>query len=457
MYLIMVTKVAKVEIKRPLNMEKALFYKCMKDIQYQSWLMANEAVRMYWDFQGFDFAYKEKYGEYFRKENGEYPSGNKSFQTDIIHATADKTPALHSNMKDAVVRMVEQKWKNDMSDVLKGNKGIPHFKRDLPIELHNKQFMDSKRNIRIFNEDGKYTTRISLLPKKYAQELGLSDGNIDLELIVKGQYIPPILDRIINGEYKLSMSKMKYDNRKKKWFLYVTYSFEAVVKTLEQSKILGVDVGFNIPAMCAINDSFEFLSVGNRQEIDRFENEIRGKQRELQRSCKTAGEGAVGHGTKRRIKRVEVIGNKIANYKATKNHAFSRAIVNFAIQNQCGTIQMADFTGITDDSPLLKRWTYFDLQQKIINKATEHGIVVTKIPRGNISKRCSSCGFVHLNPKKEDYRTQKETFQCSQCKKELDADINAARNLTVPKVHEVIEKQIKQQQKELRHNLEYTQ
>lgn len=451
----MITKVAKIEIRRPLHFEKDIFYKVMYNMQHQCWKLANKAITMLWDYQQFDFAYKKRFNQYFLKDQVVLPSGYKQVESDILNNLKGEIPLLHSACKDALILMVSKKWKTDKKDVLNGNKSIPSFKRTLPIELHNKQFMDSKKNVRIFNEKGTYTTIISLLPKEVAKKHGLKDGNMELELIVKGDYLKPIIDRLINGEYKLAMSKMQFNQRKKKWFLFLAYSFEIMKKELDTNKVLGVDLGINIPAMCAVSNEWRMLAVGNRSEIERFENEMRSKQHELQKSCVWASEGAIGHGVKRRIKRLEKIGTRIANFKSTKNHCYSRTIVNFALNNQCGTIQLEDLSGISEDNVFLKKWTYYDLQQKIEKKAKEHGIKIVKVNPAYTSQRCNQCGFIHKNVKQKYWRPTQETFKCINCSYVTNADVNAARNIALKDIGEIVREQLKMQEKALQNTLKY--
>lgn len=55
-----------------------------------------------------------------------------------------------------------------------------------------------------------------------------------------------------------------------------------------------------------------------------------------------------------------------------------RYIVDFAIKNGCGVIQMEDLSGFTEKAKesFLKNWVYYDLQNKIEYKAKEKGINV---------------------------------------------------------------------------------
>ncbi|MFJ3388919.1 RNA-guided endonuclease TnpB family protein [Lysinibacillus sp. NPDC086135] len=452
----MVTKVLKIEVKKPLNLEKPVFYQAMRDVQYQCWKLANKGIRMRWDYQGFDFAYKERFGDYYLKQNKKLPNGYKTINYDILNELKEDASALAGNCKDAMIRMIDQKWKNDLKDILCGNKSIPSFNRTLPIELHNKQFMDSKKNVRIYKEGKLYSTIINMVNKEYAKELGLSDGNFHLELIVKDHYQKVIVDGVINGEYKLSMSKMQYDDKKKKWFLLLTYSFEAQKKELDSNRILGIDLGINIPAMLAISDSTHYRqAIGNAEEIKMFEKQVMQRKNRLQKSRVWAGDGSVGHGRKTRLKPLEKIGNKISNYKKTKNHCWSREIVNIALREQCGVIQMEDLSGIAENETFLKTWTYFQLQTMIENKASEHGIKVVKIEPAHTSARCNKCGHIHMKHNKNEWRPSQEEFKCQNCNYKVNADVNAARNIAMKDIDKIIKKQLELQKKSSQHAMKY--
>lgn len=447
----MTTQILKVQLVKPLNTTWEVLGKSLRDVQYNTWKMANKALRMQWDYQNFDYAYKEKYGDYFKKINGTLPSGNKSIGADIMAETTEYHSIMNSNMKDAILRMVTTKWSNDLKEILNGNISIPSFKRTLPIELHNKQMMNSKREIQLFAEQTEiytnYSIKIALLAKKYAKETyDMPDGWFHLALAVKDHYQVAILDRLISGEYKLSMSKMTYDSRKKKWFLLLAYSFEPQKKELDDSKIMGIDIGVAVPAMLAINSDNRFRrSVGDAKEISDFTTQMKERRRRLQKKLADSGTGRRGHGRKTFLKPLDKLGHKIANFKETKNHQWSRIIVDQAIKNDCGVIQMEDLTGISENNTFLKNWTFFSLQQKIKYKAEEVGIKVNFIKPRYTSSRCSKCGHIHRSVDKEKWRPTQAQFFCQSCGFQTNADYNAAKNISIKDIDKLIEKEMEKQ------------
>jgi IS605 OrfB family transposase len=133
---------------------------------------------------------------------------------------------------------------------------------------------------------------------------------------------------------------------------------------------------------------------------------------------------------------VDRVGDRIARFRDTKNHAWSREIVNIAVKNGCGTIQMEDLTGIAAGQrpKFLKDWTYYDLQQKVMYKAAAEGIKVVLVAPQYTSQMCSKCGYISADNLDETYAN----FKCLECGHEEDADLNAARNIAVFEIDKII-------------------
>ena len=152
-------------------------------------------------------------------------------------------------------------------------------------------------------------------------------------------------------------------------------------------------------------------------------------------------EGRKGHGTKTRVADVYKTEDKIANFRNTINHRYSKELIEYAIQHQFGTIQMEDLSGIKQDTgfpKFLRHWTYYDLQQKIIAKAKEYGINVVKVNPQYTSQRCSKCGHID-----SANRPSQAVFCCTKCGFKANADFNASQNLSIPKIDKIIEKEIR--------------
>lgn len=336
------------------------------------------------------------------------------------------------------------RFDNDYKEILKGEKCVASYKKNQPINIHNKTMkLDYKNN--------KWYIDISLFSKGYATELGLSKCSLPFMLITKNKkYITSILERIASGEYKLSESQLQYDDKTGKWFLSLGYSFinkSPYTYNPEEVRdnIMGIDLGIKYPAYasfnhshkrCIINDSE--INNSNKQKerregIIEYRKKVEKRKKNLQYQRAYCGEGSIGHGRKTRMKPVDDIGNKIANFRDTTNHKYSKKLVEEAVKEKCGIIQMENLTGISKDSAFLKNWTYYDLQQKIKYKANAVGIEVILIDPKYTSQRCSECGYIHNNNR----QTQPE-FKCLKCGYQANADYNASQNIATKNIVEII-------------------
>jgi IS605 OrfB family transposase len=228
------------------------------------------------------------------------------------------------------------------------------------------------------------------------------------------------------------------------WEFALSFKFEPQECTADKNKILGVDLGIRNPVALATNTDGKrwFFPSG---EVEAFRAKTEAMRIQMSKARVQAGNGSVGHGRNTRTKALDRIGNRIANFRDTKNHAWAREIVKIAVKNGCGTIQMEDLTGISAGKKpkFLKDWSYFDLQNKVKSKADEFGIDVVFIQPHYTSQRCSRCGYIS-SINLETYAN----FVCRECGFEADADYNAARNIATPKIEEIIIAQREKQQRE---------
>ncbi|MEK5187232.1 transposase [Solibacillus sp. FSL W7-1324] len=430
----MIYRALKLEVKRPLNIAEKTFLEVMKVIQLESWRLANKGIRMFWDYEEFDYSYMQRYGEYFLKRNETLPNGYKNVRDDIINEFKFETVTLCALSKDAIMRMVEQKWRNDLPEIKMGNVSIPSFNKNLPLEIHNKQFYDDRkpRNLRINNNNNVYSTEIRLINTVYAKSIGLKNGNIHLELIASDNKCT-IIDAIISGEYKLGMSQMRYDQKKKKWFLILRYSFKQPENLYNPTRVMGIDIGKNVPIAISINDKENWsVKIGSKEEIENFTKQILNRRKRLAKSRKYASEGSVGHGKNTRMKPLGKISTSISNFNKDKYHKWSKAVIDIALKEKCGTIQMENLKGVSEKTT----FCYDTLQRFIEYKAEQNGINVVKVNPYCTSRRCSNCGYIDKNN-----RTVLG-FKCKNCSFRIDVDYNASRNLSVPNIEKIIQNQL---------------
>ena len=89
-------------------------------------------------------------------------------------------------------------------------------------------------------------------------------------------------------------------------------------------------------------------------------------------------------------------------------------------------INIEDLSGFNGSDFILRNWSYYELQQFITYKAEQYGIEVRKINPYHTSQVCSKCGHWE-----EGQRIEQAHFICKECGNEMNADLNAARNIAL--------------------------
>jgi putative transposase len=448
-------KAVKFQIIKPTNMTWEQFGNILFGVQRETRNLMNKAIQLCWEFEGFASDYKTAHGHCPDEKDILIGSkGQRYTLRGYIYDQLKNDTILYSGNCSQTLELARSRWNSMRKMIHTGEKSIPSYRENQPIALYN-------ASIRFLRESGSkdYNAELKLLNRKGAKELGLNGAGVQVLLSAKDSSRRKILERIMSGEYKIGAGQITHHKNKSKWFLTVTYHFEAENKGLDPDRILGVDMGVVSPIYLAVSDSFERASIDGG-EVDQFRKMVDARRISMLRQGKYCGDGRMGHGRKKRIAPTAKLRNKVANFRNTSNHKYARFVVEFAIKNGCGTIQMEDLSGIAageKKASFLGSWTYYDLQTKIENKAKAFGIQVVKIKPSHTSARCSECGFVHEHKLIEKWRPKQDTFKCMNCGYGHDfyvnADYNAARNIAVKGIDHIIKEQRKKQKSALQNGL----
>jgi IS605 OrfB family transposase len=305
-------------------------------------------------------------------------------------------------------------------------------------------------------------------------------GNVELDLMMCVRPYPRImlktakldggprtvLERLLDNEqqslegYRQRCFEVKEEDGPK-WALYVTYDMPAVQRAaLSKERIVGVDVGYACPAYVAINNGHARLGwrhfAGLAARVRSLQRQVMARRRGMLaggRSSLSEDTARSGHGRKRKLRSIEHLRGRIDNAYKTLNHQLSHSVVDFALNNGAGIIQMENLKGLSQTLSgtfLGARWRYHQLQEFIRYKAAEEGIEVRLVNPRFTSRRCSQCGFINQEFTREFRDANRKEgvlkrFQCPQCGYEADPDYNAARNLAVLDIEEQIRQQCESQ------------
>lgn len=336
-------------------------------------------------------------------------------------------------------QLVQANWKRDYDSILNCETRVPQYKKNTPYYFYN-------RSYKLRNYNG-YFVDLSMFSKSGYEKYNLKNGTpLSFRIDKLDGNKKATLNKIISGKYKQGSAQISISDKGKIQFI-ITFSFVKEDNTiLDPNRILGIDLGVNKVAVFSIWDDneqgWDYFKWSNNvidgEELRSFRNKYYNLKKNLYISSKYVGKGRCGHGYKTKMKPANKVSDKVARFADTYNHKISRYIVNYAVSNNCGVIQMEDLSKATANTHerMLKEWSYYDLQQKITYKAKEAGIEVIKIDPKYTSKRCSECGCIH-----EDNRNCKENqgkFECQVCGHTENADVNASKNISLPGIDIII-------------------
>lgn len=355
----------------------------------------------------------------------------KSSRSACYDLCVERIPFLNSGNVNAVSDKVYQAYsgKGKRKDLYIGAVSAMSYKSNQPIELRN-------QCISACYEDGQRVLKVNFFSLVGKKEIGLKTGEIVFRVVDTKDFQNAIFDRCVSGEYAVAGSSLMYNKNKKSWYINLGYTFIPDRVELDPAKILGVDVGEAKPFYAATDTGWDTKFVSG-SKIESFRRQVEERRQDLMRSAVyTHG----GHGRNKRMAIVDRLSGKIDNFRNTTNFTYAKAIVEFAIQQGCGTIQMEDLSGISANNKFLKNWSYFDLQTKVEHKAAERGLVFRKINPQYTSQRCHRCGWID-----KASRLSQADFVCTKCGHKDNADRNAARNIAMDGIEKIIKQQCKLQ------------
>lgn len=404
------------------NMQKELW-----NIQKQTRSILNRSIQILYDWEYRNEMHHEATGEYLDvlKE-----TGYKRIDGYVYNRLVNAYTNIAASNKNVSIQTAFKKYKDSKLNILKGDMAVPSYKKDQPIPINQK-------NCKISYDNGNIIFEASMFSKNYQKEHDY--GKVKFRILVCDGSQDAIITNILSGEFGIGNCQITYSRKKKKWFLFLTYKFQKdkQIEDLDPDKILGIDLGEKYAVYASVYNEPWYNSLAiDGGEVTAFAERIEARKRSMQQSAKYCNGGRKGHGTQTRIDRVYKMRNKIANFRDTKNHVYSRKVVDFALENHCGVIQMEDLSGIKESTgypKILAHWTYFDLQSKIEYKAKEHGIQVKKINPRYTSQRCSKCGCID-NANRQD----QAKFKCTVCGFESNADYNASQNIAIKDIDLII-------------------
>jgi putative transposase len=197
------------------------------------------------------------------------------------------------------------------------------------------------------------------------------------------------------------------------WWLHVVVSIPAPA-VAPASQVVGVDLGINRPAVTSTN---RFLGQRRWKAIEgRYFKSIRALQKK---------------GTKSAKRHLRKLKRRRARFRKDADHVLSKQIVQsvepgatLVLENLKDIRKRVQARRRSSTKRRMHSWPFASLKAKIEYKAEERGCTVVAVDPRHTSQKCSCCGHTARNN-----RRSQSVFKCRQCGYDLNADLNAARNI----------------------------
>lgn len=329
------------------------------------------------------------------------------------------------------------KYTEKRIDIKNGKCSVPNYRKGMPVPFRIK-IGPNHNTLGIFIRDNNPNNIYIKFPKGLEWDLSFGrDPSNNREIV----------ERILSGEYDAGNSSIQETKRGKK-FLLLVVKIPKKQNNLNPERIVGIDLGINVPLYAALNDNeYGGMSIGSREQFLNMRMRMQAQKRELQRNLRHTTNG--GHGRKQKLQALERLEGKERNWVHLQNHIFSKAVIGYALKNNAGVIQMESLFGFGKDKNneikkenkfILRNWSFFELQTMIEYKANAVGIAVRYIDPYHTSQTCSFCGhyekgqrisqskFICQNP---DCQKGKGKQKADGTYEGINADWNAARNIAL--------------------------
>jgi len=225
----------------------------------------------------------------------------------------------------------------------------------------------------------------------------------------------------VEGRLKLSFNKnpqiQKYVDwspvaatlifRDNKLYLNVVVEKETPTVNAEKYAVLGIDRGINNILACSNNQLF------NSHHL----KAVKGRYQYLRKVLQSKG-------TKSAKRKLKKISRKEKRFVSDVNHRLSKAVAQseykiFALEK----LQKMKQNKGKKFNKKLGNWSFRQFEDFLRYKAEVLGKVVLGVNPKYTSQTCSTCGHCEKTNRKLS------KFKCKKCKFELNADLNAARNI----------------------------
>ena len=253
--------------------------KILWGLQDNTRALKNKAVQILWEWCNFS--------QDFKKEQGDFPKPkevlNYSFVTGYLYDKLKAESKLSTTNLSSTLQQVERAFKASEKDFLKGERSIITFKKNQPLDLHN-------RVIKLSHDNNVFYADIALMNKAAAKELNNGSCSVHFKMQVRDKSSRAIIERCHDGVYSVSGSKLCYDQKKKMWYINLCYGFENTnTVELDKDRVLGVNLSMTHPVTASVFGEYGRLIIDGG-ELDHIRKTTEARRISLLLQSKMCGE-----------------------------------------------------------------------------------------------------------------------------------------------------------------------
>jgi putative transposase len=235
------------------------------------------------------------------------------------------------------------------------------------------------------------------------------EGYLSIGTLLGRKTYTPFIPRYFN-KYLTKLNEVKaltiyYKNNKIRCQMIIEIPD---VEKLEVKNILGIDRGIINPVVSSNNRFF------NSKRIRKIKGQYSWLKSKLQQK-----------GTKSAKRKLKKLSGREKRFVENENHKLAKEIV--AMNFECFALEDLSIKKTKQLGKVFNRklsgWSYFQFQKFLEYKAENLGKQVVYVKPNYTSQCCSMCGHIDKNNR------TKSNFKCNKCSFELNADLNASRNI----------------------------
>ncbi len=322
----------------------------------------------------------------------------KSFNKNVLHNGTYKTLRLkYTKFSSAMVQTARDNAGEILKRLIKKNKDIEYKnkKRTKKIKLLNKPIKKNNSSIR-------YDRRsLTIRFDKNIISINTVFGRMKIPFKMATYY-----DKYLDWKY----SNAQLIQRKNGDYYLNLQMNKDIPEKSNEYKVLGIDLGIKKIAVTSDNKFYKSSHLKN----------IKNKYQKLK--C-----GLQPKGTKSSKRKLKTLSRKENRFVRDVNHCISKKIVNtnntvFALEN-LKNIRKTTRTYNKKLNHMIGNWSFAQLQSFIEYKSERLGKNVVYIKPHYTSQQCSKCSYTEKDNRNGNI------FLCKKCGFELDADLNASRNI----------------------------